>query len=395
MRRVVQPKKQVYETIGVAKKRRSVSYFVLTISIVSSILVGFVVGTRIDDALISDDSLSSIKKTYRELQTHYDGKLDDTKLIEGANRGLVEAVGDPYTAFFTAKEAAEFENDIEGTFSGIGAELGKKDGKLVVISALDSSPAQKAGLQAGDIIARVDDVDSVDWTIDKAVTKIRGKEGTSVKLTIVRGEEAQNITIVRDIITDPSVKTEEKADIGIIRISRFSHDTAELTKEAAEKFANKKGVVIDLRGNGGGYLESAQEVASLWLDEGQIVVTERRGEAVRQTHQALGEPVLKNMPTVVLIDQGSASASEIVAGALQDHGKATLVGEKSFGKGSVQEMVDLPNGAKLKVTIAKWYTPKGKNIGKSGITPDEKVAQPKDLQSTSDPQLDKALDIIK
>ncbi len=391
----MQPKKQVHETIGVAKRRHSVSYFVLTISIVSSILVGFVIGTRVDDALISDDSLASIKKTYRELQTHYDGKLDDKKLIEGANRGLVEAVGDPYTAFFTAKEAAEFENDIEGTFSGIGAELGKKDDKLVVISALDSSPAQKAGLKAGDIIARVDDVDSVDWTIDKAVTKIRGKAGTSVKLTIIRGEEAQNITIVRDLITDPSVKTEEKGDIGIIRISRFSHDTAGLTKEAAEKFANKKGIVIDLRGNGGGYLESAQEVASLWLDEGQIVVTERRGDTVRQTHQALGEPVLKNMPTVVLIDQGSASASEIVAGALQDHGKATLVGEKSFGKGSVQEMVDLPNGAKLKVTIAKWYTPKGKNIGKSGITPDEKVAQPKDLQSTSDPQLEKALDIIK
>ena len=218
----MQPKKQVHETIGVAKRRHSVSYFVLTISIISSILVGFVIGTRVDDALISDDSLASIKKTYRELQTHYDGKLDDKKLIEGANRGLVEAVGDPYTAFFTAKEAAEFENDIEGTFSGIGAELGKKDDKLVVISALDSSPAQKAGLKAGDIIARVDDVDSVDWTIDKAVTKIRGKAGTSVKLTIIRGEEAQNITIVRDLITDPSVKTEEKGDIGIIRISRYS-----------------------------------------------------------------------------------------------------------------------------------------------------------------------------
>lgn len=377
------------------KSRRGVSYFTCTMVVVAALLVGYVVGTRIDQLFISENSLSSLRQTYKELKLNFDGELNDKKLIEGANRGLVEAAGDPYTVFLDKNEAKEFEKDLEGTFSGIGAELGKKDDKLVVISALDSSPAKKAGLQPNDIVARVNGADSSDWSIDKAVSKIRGKEGTKVKLTLVRGEEVIDLTITRDTITDPSVKTEEKDGVGIIRISSFGEKTSELTRQAAEKFKNKKGIIVDLRGNGGGYLQSAQEIASLWIDEGEAIVTERVGGEVRQTHNANGDNILGNVPTVVLIDQGSASASEIVAGALKDAKKATLVGQRSFGKGSVQNMIDLANGAKLKVTIAKWYTPSGRNIGKSGIMPDIKVAIGKNDDKEHDSQLQKALDIVK
>ncbi len=376
-------------------KRRTVSYFTLFMSIAVAILFGFVVGTRTNDFLLSNDSLAPLQETYKALKTNFDGELNEKKLIEGASRGMVEAAGDPYTVFFNKKEAAEFTEDLEGTFSGIGAELGKKDGKLVIISALDSSPAQKAGLQPNDIIAGVNGENSSDWSIDKAVSKIRGEKGTTVKLTIVRGEEPSEVSITRDIITDPSVKTEEKDGVGVIRISRFGDDTASLTRKAAEKFADKKAIIVDLRGNGGGYLNSAQEIASLWLNKGQVVVTERVGGKVQQTHEATGDNTLKGKKTVVLVDAGSASASEILAGALQDHKVATIVGQKSFGKGSVQNMIDLKNGAKLKVTIAKWYTPNGKNIGKHGIEPDVKIIAGKNDTKDSDSQLQKALDIVK
>ncbi len=377
-------------------KRRNVSYFTLTACIIAAVLTGFVAGTRFEHiGDLPDNSLKPLQETYKILKQNFDGKLDDKKLIEGASRGMVEAAGDPYTVFFNKKEAAEFNQELDGTFSGIGAELGKKDGKLVVISALDSSPAQKAGLQPNDIIAGVNGENSSNWSIDKAVSKIRGEKGTTVKLTIVRANEASEVSITRDKITDPSVKTDEKGDVGIIRISRFGEDTASLTRKAAEKFANKKAVVVDLRGNGGGYLEAAQEIASLWLNKGQIVVTERVGGEIKQTHGATGDNTLKGMKTVVLIDEGSASASEILAGALQEHKVATVVGKKSFGKGSVQTVIDLKNGAKLKVTVAKWYTPNGKNIGKHGIDPDIEVAAGKNDTKDSDTQLLRALDIVK
>lgn len=380
---------------NVSAKRRTVSYFTLSASIVVAILVGFLVGMRSNDFFISDNSLAPLKETYKALQANYDGKLDDKKLIEGASRGMVQAAGDPYTVFFDKKEAAEFEKDLDGEFSGIGAELGKKDDKLVIISALDSSPAQEAGLLPNDVITAVNSEETTGWSVEKAVSKIRGEKGTSVKLSIVRDGEVSEVNIVRDTITDPSVKLEEKGDVGIIRISRFGEDTASKTRAAAEKFANKKAVVVDLRGNGGGYLQSAKEIASLWLDEGQTVVSERSGGQTRQSYKAEGDNVLKDVPTVVLINQGSASASEILAGALQDHGAAKIVGEQSFGKGSVQDVIDLRNGAKLKVTIARWFTPNGKNISKHGITPDVVVVAGKTDDKDNDTQLNKALDIIK
>lgn len=380
-----------------APRKRSVSYFIYGISVVIFLLVGLVAGTRIDQfGSIPNNSLKPLQETYKALHQNYDGKLDDKKLIEGASRGMVEAAGDPYTAYFNKNEAKEFASDLDGTFSGIGAELGKKDNKLVVISALDFSPAQKAGLAPNDIIAKVNGEDSSDWSIDKAVSKIRGEKDTTVKLTIVRGDQVVEPTITRDNITYPSVKTEESSGgVGIIRISRFGKDTASLVRKAAEKFKGKKGIVVDLRGNGGGYLDAAQEVASLWLDKDQTIVTERVGGEIKQTHGATGDNVLKGVPTVVLIDEGSASASEILAGALQDHRVATIVGQKSFGKGSVQDVVELSGGAELKVTIAKWYTPNGKNIGKQGITPDKIIAAGLNNNQDNDSQLQKALDIIK
>lgn len=377
------------------KSRRGVSYFTLVASIIAALLVGFIAGTRYNDLFLSDNSLTSLKETYKALQANYDGKLDEKKLIEGASRGMVQAVGDPYTVFFNKKEASEFEKDLAGTFSGIGAELGKKDEKLVVISALDSSPAQKAGLKPNDMIAAVNDQETTGWSIDKAVSKIRGKKGTTVKLTIVRDGDVSTISIKRDTITDPSVKTEEKGDVGVIRIARFGSDTSSLTREAAEKFANKRAIVVDLRGNGGGYLQSAQEIASLWLREGQIIVTERTGNTTKDSLKASGDNLLAGKPTVILIDKGSASASEILAGALQDHKVATIAGEQSFGKGSVQDVVNLQNGAQLKVTIARWYTPNGKNISKEGITPNVVVVADKDDDRDNDTQLNKALDLLK
>ncbi len=379
----------------VSAKRRTVSYFTLSASIVVAILVGFLVGMRSNDFFISDNSLTPLKETYKALKANYDGELDDKTLIEGASRGMVQAAGDPYTVFFDKKEAAEFEKDLDGEFSGIGAELGKKDDKLVIISALDSSPAQKAGLMPNDVIAGVNGEETTGWSVDKSVSKIRGEKGTTVKLTISRDGEVSEVNIVRDTITDPSVKTEEKGDVGIIRISRFGSDTSSKTREAAEKFANKKAVVVDLRGNGGGYLQSAQEIASLWLDEGQTIVSERSGGQTKQSHKAEGDNILKGKPTVVLVDKGSASASEILAGALQDNGVAKIVGEQSFGKGSVQDVVNLRNGAQLKVTIARWFTPNGKNISKHGITPDVVVVAGKTDDKDNDTQLNKALDIIK
>lgn len=384
--------------------KKGISVFTFCLSIGLTLVVGVILGGRSDQLtayFLKNEAnqnlpLTSLQQTYNTLKQEYDGKLDQKKLVEGANKGLVEASGDPYTVYLNKTEAEEFNKDLDGTFSGIGAELDKKDDKLIIVAPLDNSPAQKAGLKPADIVAKVNDQDTSSWSIDKAVSEIKGKEGTTVKLTIIRADEVKDISITRDVITDPSVKSEQKDGIGIIRISRFGNDTAGLVRKAAQTFkaANLKGVVVDLRGNGGGYLEAAQEVSSVWLKSGAVVVTEK-GPHDSQTNRATGDPILNGVPTVILIDGGSASASEIVAGALQDNGAAKLVGEKSFGKGSVQKFVDLADGAKLKVTIAKWYTPKNKNISKQGIKPDVAVVYGKDSTKENDPQLNKALELLK
>lgn len=342
--------------------------------------------------------LSGVQQVYDVLKRRYDGTLDPATLVEGAKRGLVSATGDPYTAYFDPAEAKAFMSSLEGKYSGVGAELARRNGQIFVVSVIDESPAKKAGLQPGDAIAKVNDQDATNWSVDKAVTEIRGPKGTSVKLTIVRGREIKEFAIVRDVITNPSVRFEiTPGNIGILRISRFGEtDTVNLARQAAEQFKQKnvKGVVVDLRGNGGGYLNAAKDVAGLWLNN-KVVVSERRGGKVQETLKSGNSALLVGVPTVVLVDGGSASASEILAGALKDNGAATLVGTKTFGKGSVQQIENLPAGAMLKVTVAQWYTPAGRNISKEGIVPDV-IVDITPAQSTQgvDPQKDKAIELL-
>ncbi len=393
------------------KQRRVVRLSTTILIVVIVGVVTFVGGMRANDLVMlfansqnkntpSQLNFASLQEVYAKLRQEFDGTLDTQKLIDGAKKGMAEAAGDPYTVYFTDAEAKQFFGDLEGTFQGIGAQLDKRNNQLVIVTTLDNSPAQKAGLLAGDAIARVNDEDTSTWSVDQAVAKIRGDKGTTVKLTIVRNNQPQVISIVRDEITSPSVTFSETSDnIGYMRISRFDQgDTTSLSAKAAQEFKDKgvKGVVLDLRGDGGGYLTAAQDVASLWLPAGKTIVQERRGDVVEETLKANGTAPLQGIPTIVLVDGGSASASEIVSGALHDNNAAKLVGVTTFGKGSVQNIDNLPSGGELKVTIAKWYTPNGKNINKQGIQPDVVVALSEDdIKNGRDPQKDKALELVK
>lgn len=337
---------------------------------------------------------SSVDTIYNSIKDNFDGKLTETDLLNGMKEGLAKATGDPYTEFFNAKDAKEFYGQLDGTFEGIGAELGKDEsGNIVIISPLAGFPAEKAGLKPKDIIAKIDGKSTADFAIDDAVKIIRGKAGTDVKLTIVRDGAPQDITVTRQSISIPSVKQEVKDGIGIMTISRFGDDTSTLASKAAQSFKdqNVTGIVLDLRGNPGGLLDSAVSLSSLWL-QNQTVLTERRGNVIIQTYRSRGSATLAGIPTVVLINGGSASASEITAGALHDNKVATLMGLKSYGKGSVQQPIDLNDGSLLKVTVARWYTPAGKNIDKEGIKPDIEVKiSDEDIKNKLDPQLDAAL----
>jgi carboxyl-terminal processing protease len=356
---------------------------------------------------------SSVNQVYNILRSDFDGNLNQQKLIDGLKTGLVNSAGDPYTEYFSAADAKSFNEQLAGSITGIGAELGTdSDNNIVIISPLSGYPAEKAGLKPHDIIAAVDGKSTQGMSVDSVVSKIRGKEGSQVTLTIVRGAAKPfEAAITRQKITVPSVKYEEDGQIGYMKINQFTDDTVSLAQKGAQEFKakNVKAVVLDLRGNPGGYLSGAVSISSLWLNKGQTVVQERRGSTVTGTEYASGNNILGGLPTVVLIDGGSASASEITAGALHDNGDARLVGVKSFGKGSVQEVECLGNngmslgsntsncqGPELKVTIAHWYTPKGKNIDKQGITPDAAV-QVTDQQATAgqDPQKDKAFAIVQ
>lgn len=350
--------------------------------------------------LPADLDYTSVEQLYDALKRTYDGQLDAQKLMDGLKDGLAKATGDQYTEYLSSKEAKEFNDDLNGTFSGIGAELGKEENFLIVVSPIAGFPAEKAGLRPKDIITAIDNEPAYDLSVSEAVSKIRGPEGTKVKLKIVRNNsEELEFEIIRSKITIPSVTSEIiEGNIGYIKVSRFSDDTAGLGREAAEKFkrAGVVGVILDMRGNPGGLLDSAVDISGLWLPKGKTVLQEKRGGKVIRSFTAKGSAVLQGVPTVVLIDEGSASASEITAGALKDNNAATLIGQKTFGKGSVQQLESLSAGSILKVTIARWYTPGGKNIDKEGIEPDQKVERTDDDFATGrDPQKEAAINFLK
>ena len=342
---------------------------------------------------------SSVNKVYDALKQKYDGKLDETKLLDGMKSGLTQAAGDTYTEYFDAKAAQSFSDELAGKFSGIGAVLGKdSNGNLIIISPIAGAPASKAGLRPQDTIARIDGQDTSGMSIDAAANKIRGPKNTKVTLKILRNSQELTITVTRDDVTLPSVDHKIlDGNIGYLQINQFSSDTADLAQQAAQDFKDHqvKGIVLDLRGNPGGALDAAIDVTSLWLPEGDIILQQKRGATVIETDTATGNMLLAGIPTAVLIDQGSASAAEITAGALRDHHVATLFGEKSFGKGSVQQVIPLTGGTEMKVTIARWYRPNGQNIDKKGITPDHEVKiTDSDINTGKDPQKDAAIQFL-
>ena len=375
----------------------------------------FVVGLSIGDGRIqfglvkntqnknlpADLDYSSVENLYDALKANYDGQLDSQKLLDGMKAGLAEASGDPYTIYLNAKAADDFNRQLNGTFSGIGAELGQdSDGNLIIVSPIAGFPAAKAGLRPKDVIVEIDGKSTTGLNAAEAVTKIRGPKGTKVALRVVRDKKQDlSFTITREDIKIPSVKSEILAgNIGYMQINQFSDDTSDLAYKAAQDFKSKgvKGVVLDLRGNPGGLLDAAVNVSSLWLPKDAVVLQEKRGGLVVSTQYANGNNLLQGLPTAVLIDDGSASASEITAGALKDNNVATLFGVKSFGKGSVQQIRELANGGELKVTIARWYRPNGENIDKKGISPDKEIKlSDDDIKNKRDPQKDAAINFIK
>jgi carboxyl-terminal processing protease len=376
----------------------------ITITVLVAI-IAFVAGTRSLDIAaavgplfgfkVASGSLdlSSTQDVYRRLKANFDGTLDDKTLIDGATRGMVAAAGDKYTVFMDAKEAKDFNNELTGTIGGgIGAEIGVRNNQPTILRVLDGNPAKQAGLLAGDVITAVNDQNTQGWPSDKTAAAIRGEAGTTVKVTVMRASDTKTFTVTRAVVNNPSVTSSVNNGVGTIKLTRFDDQTGTLARQAAQSLKSQgvKGIVLDLRGNGGGYLTAAQDVAGLWLNN-KTVVTERTYGVVTDTVTSGGDSILAGIPTVVLIDGNSASASEIVAGALQDYKVATLIGEKSYGKGTVQKVLNLPNDAILKVTVARWYTPNGKNITAQGIMPDSEVKMTtEDTNAGRDPQNDAA-----
>lgn len=390
---------------GEGKARRAVKAVLKIVAVVVIFGAGVAVGDgRISlhrgygsvNNLPAQLDYSSVNQVYQSLKENYDGTVNEQQLIDGLKHGLAQATKDPYTVYFTADEAKNFNDQLNNSFSGIGAQLGQDDaGDVEIIAPIDGLAAQKAGIQAKDIIASINGTSTSGMSVDDAVNKIRGPSGTKVTLQIVRNKsQALTFTITRQNITLPSVKTKIlDGNIGYIQISTFADDTTNLATKAAQQFKdqNVKGIILDLRNDPGGLLDAAVHVSSLWLPTGTNVLQEKRGSTVVQSYSALGGDTLNGIPTVILINDGSASASEITTGALHDNKAAYVIGEKSYGKGVVQQLINFGDGSQLKVTVASWYRPDGENINHKGITPDKTVKiSDADAQAGNDTQLQAA-----
>lgn len=371
----------------------------------SSTVNGDSITTTIDQPVtLNGKDLSQFWSVWKLLDDKYPFKEkvpNDNDRIYGAIQGMVSSFKDPYTMFFPPKEAQLFADEVKGEFSGIGMEVGAKDGLLTVVSPLKGSPAEKAGMLPGDVLAKINGQTTEGMSVDEAVSLIRGKAGTTVVLTVARKGKTDfiDVTITRDTIAMPIIDTKVEGDIFIINIYSFSENSAKLFNDALVKFSDShlKKLIIDLRNNPGGYLDAAVDIGSDFIPEGKIIVRENEGnnnpETVYRSH-GTDIQLPAGLKIELLVNNGSASASEILAGAMSEHGVADIVGTTpTFGKGSVQELIPLPDGSSVKITVAKWYTPNGISISDKGITP-KYLVKTKPTEKDIDPVMDKALSLL-
>lgn len=388
---------------AVARSHLALRRYLLSICLVLVFAIGVFVGrstVKVNAATNSISNKTTTSETVKDIdfepfwdvwdkvQTRFVRRpADQQQMFYGAIQGMVASLGDPYSVYFTPEIAKQFQEELDGTFSGIGAEVGMKNARVIVIAPLPESPAEAAGLRAGDYIAEINGKSTEGLTVEEAVKQIRGPQGTKVDLTLVREgvKVPVKISIIRKTIELKSVTHQIlPGNVLLMTITSFNDQTLPQFNQAITVALDKnvKGIIVDLRNNPGGFFDGAIAVASEWLDPNTVVVAERgKGDGPRKEFFSTGTHRLRGIPTAVLINGGSASASEIVAGALQDQNKAKLIGEKSFGKGSVQEYEELPDGSALKLTIALWYTPNDRSINESGIVPDIIIEPKKDVAS--------------
>ncbi|MBR3257111.1 S41 family peptidase [Candidatus Saccharibacteria bacterium] len=370
------------------------------------LVAGFAVGVKwnsyspyLGGKISSDKSISwsELNEVYNTLASNYDGDFEKSDIIEGAKKGLVEAVGDQYTVYMTKDETAEFNKSLHGDVgAGVGIEIGFRDDYTRVIRTLPDNPAKEAGVLAGDIIYKIDDEEVYTWETDEIATKLRGSAGTNVELTVVRDGEEKTFEMTRETINNVSAYYDFKGnDTAVITLTRFDVDTGTMVESFADDILNHgvKKIILDLRGNGGGYVSAARDLLSLWLDGEKILIQKSKLSPTEDlTYSLKNKALFANTKTIILVNGNTASASEIVAGALKDYGKATIIGETTFGKGVVQNVENLSDGTTLKVTSAHWFTPLGNTINQTGITPDKEVINTyDDTNHSRDPQMDAAL----
>ena len=400
----------VTKSNDLVKQKRGIDPIIFFLSLAVVLALGFVAGmyrvqlfaglATVLNMPASSKTLNTdlLQQTYRQLDANFDGELDVQALINGSVRGMVEAAGDDYTVFLDSSEAEQMNSNLEGSIGGgIGAQVGTRDDAIVLVKILADTPAERAGLKMGDKVLTINGETTEGATTEQAVERIRGEIGTTVKLGIERDNQQMDITVTREEILIDSVSSEIRDNIGYMTITRFDQETGSLARAAATSFeeAGVKGVIVDLRGNPGGYLSAAQDVSDIWLNN-KLVVIEKQGDTVIDQLKSRRNAILEGVPTVVLVDGNSASASEIVAGALSDHKAATLVGETTYGKGTVQRLITLTDGALLKVTVARWYTPNGLNLSKVGIKPDKVVELTEDdIRDSNDRQMKAAEDLLQ
>jgi carboxyl-terminal processing protease len=375
------------------QKRQLFSRLLVTFAVLLVFAAGMVAGTSMERRKSALD-LTQFWNVYGLLQKEYIGTLDKDKAVEGATKGLVESLDDPYSSYLPADERKRLDEELSGRFDGIGAILSEKDRRTEIVELIPGSPAEKAGLKANDLILAVDDQPTEGLVLDEVVSKIRGPKDTTVTLLIERSGTDDPIVfkITRAKIQVKSVKSEMKGQVGYIDVSQFGDDTVEGVTEAVKSLKDKKAkaIILDLRNNPGGYLNSVPPIAGLFLPP-SVIVKEKYKSGKTDSLRSTSVPILPDTPLFILVNDSSASASEILAGALQDYDRATLIGEKTYGKGSVQDIIPLYGSAALRLTIAEWLTPKDRAINKMGIEPDVVIEDK--IEGTSDAVLEKALEL--